>query len=172
MSKRATATTPSAERIGTGVGTGSGTGMPEFSRRLNLLFLEHRRSDGKEWTCRDVVEAIANGVSCAGKPIGTQGYSFSWTHLAHLKRGTATNPTRNVVVGLARFFGVSPSYLVDDESEAMDPVKALTIQMLHSDPELLEFTTSVTRLSAKQRSALFTAIRAFMDVDEVHDRSA
>jgi transcriptional regulator with XRE-family HTH domain len=70
--------------------------------RLNYLFETVRPEGGaREFTNAEV--AAATGVSA--------------TYVGYLRKGERDNPSVETVQALARFFGVRPSYFVDDEAD-------------------------------------------------------
>jgi transcriptional regulator with XRE-family HTH domain len=81
--------------------------VPAFADRLNHLFATVRAPSGREYTNAEA--ALATDVSA--------------TYIGYLRRGTRDNPSVETVRGLARFFGVRPSYLVDDEPDGDDTAK-------------------------------------------------
>lgn len=78
--------------------------MFSFADRLNKLFEQKLSNDGDQFSCREV--ARATGVSA--------------NLVSLLRRGApgGTNPSVAVVRALAEFFGVQPSYFLDEESPA------------------------------------------------------
>ena len=71
-----------------------------LAERLNRLFeIVRPRGEERQYTNSEV--AAATGVS--------------GTYIGYLRRGVRDNPSVDTVQALARFFGVRPSYLVDDD---------------------------------------------------------
>jgi transcriptional regulator with XRE-family HTH domain len=71
-----------------------------LTARLNYLFATVRPADEeREFTNSEV--AAETGVSAS--------------YIGYLRKGVRDNPSVDTVQALARFFGVRPSYLVDDE---------------------------------------------------------
>jgi transcriptional regulator with XRE-family HTH domain len=77
-----------------------------LAEKLNLLFQTvHPRNRG-EYSAEEVAQAIEE----MGGP--TISPSYIW----YLRTGRRDNPTRKHLEALARFFGVSPAYFLDDEA--------------------------------------------------------
>jgi len=72
-----------------------------FATKLNRLFEEKRKPDGSPYTQTEVVES-AKGI-------------LTRVYLWKLRKGTATNPGLHVIQALAKFFGVAPSYFLENE---------------------------------------------------------
>lgn len=78
---------------------------PWLARRLDLLFRSKHPAGGGEPSYAEVAEAIAD----AGGP------SLSSNYVYMLRTGRKTSPSHAMLTGLARYFEVPLSYLVDDE---------------------------------------------------------
>jgi transcriptional regulator with XRE-family HTH domain len=76
-----------------------------LASRLDRLFRTVRRPDGKSYTPADVAAVINEA---AGEQV------TSGTYVWQLRTGRRDNPTYKLLVGLSRFFGVSPAYFFDD----------------------------------------------------------
>lgn len=77
-------------------------GQSTIARRLNRLFeIVQPRGEERQYSNSEV--AAATGVS--------------GTYIGYLRRGVRDNPSVDTVQALARFFGVRPSYLVDDDAD-------------------------------------------------------
>jgi transcriptional regulator with XRE-family HTH domain len=85
-------------------------GQSTVAQRLNRLF-EIVRPRGAERQYSNSEVAAATGVS--------------GTYIGYLRRGVRDNPSVETVQALARFFGVRPSYLVDDD---VDDEQAASIE--------------------------------------------
>ena len=77
-----------------------------FALRLNRLFKEKRKPDGKPYSQTEVLD-------------GLQGV-LTRVYLWRLRKGLAMNPSLQVIAGLADFFAVNPGYFF----EADQPVTA------------------------------------------------
>ncbi len=81
-----------------------------FAERLDRLFSTmHPRHRG-EYSTQEVVD----GIAAQGGP------TISAVYLWQLRKGRRTNPTKEHLEALARFFGVSPSYFFDEEVSDID----------------------------------------------------
>jgi len=78
-----------------------------LARRLDNLFRSVRRPDGREYSHREVAEAITS----SGEPI-------SHSYIGQLRAGDKDNPTIKHLRALARFFGVPVEYFTNDEIAA------------------------------------------------------
>jgi transcriptional regulator with XRE-family HTH domain len=76
-----------------------------IAERLQYLFENKRKPDGKKYSYREAIRAI----EAAG------GTSISVGYLSQLVNGVRTNPMMDAIQGLAKFFGVPLSYF--DASE-------------------------------------------------------
>lgn len=102
-----------------------------FSARLDRLFKTIKRSDGREYSHREVAEAI----TAAGEPI-------SHTYVGQLRSGHKDNPTLRHMRALARFFGVPVEYFTSEQ------LGAAVDQELDLLAALQELRTKRTQLRA------------------------
>ncbi|MBS2546908.1 helix-turn-helix transcriptional regulator [Catenulispora sp. NL8] len=86
-----------------------------IAERLQYLFENKRKPDGKKYSYREAIRAIED----AG------GASISVGYLSQLVNGVRTNPMMDAVQGLAKFFGVPLSYFDEheDTEETNDQLK-------------------------------------------------
>jgi transcriptional regulator with XRE-family HTH domain len=85
-------------------------GPSTLADRLNRLFdLVRPNGDDRQFSNSEVATAT----------------NVSGTYIGYLRRGVRDNPSVETVQALARFFGVRPSYLVDDD---LDDDKAATTE--------------------------------------------
>ena len=76
-----------------------------IAERLQYLFENKRKPDGKKYSYREAIRAIeASG-----------GASISVGYLSQLVNGVRTNPMMDAIQGLAKFFGVPLSYFDEHE---------------------------------------------------------
>jgi transcriptional regulator with XRE-family HTH domain len=80
------------------------------------LFRTRRRSDGREYTYMDVAVKLNGAVEPS--------------HLSKIRNGKITNPGRDTLLALCRFFEVSPTYFfpeldlpLDKPAEPEDPLQ-------------------------------------------------
>ncbi len=78
-----------------------------LAQRLDNLFQSVRRSDGREYSHREIAEA----VTASGEPI-------SHSYIGQLRAGDKDNPTIKHLRALARFFGVPVEYFTNEEIAA------------------------------------------------------
>jgi ESX-1-secreted protein regulator len=76
-----------------------------LAERIDCLFRTHRSPRGREYTYREVANAVS----------GLDSVTFSPAYLWQLRTGAKDNPTIRHLEALARFFNVSPSYFFDEE---------------------------------------------------------
>ena len=76
-----------------------------LASRLDHLFRTIHPGRTKPWTPADVAEAINEA---AGEQV------TSGTYVWQLKTGRRDNPTYKLLIGLSRFFEVSPTYFFDE----------------------------------------------------------
>ncbi|AXH93570.1 helix-turn-helix domain-containing protein [Micromonospora aurantiaca] len=108
-----------------------GSAGQTLAQRLDNLFLSVRRPDGREYSHREVAEA----VTAAGEPI-------SHSYIGQLRAGDKDNPTIKHLRALARFFGVPVEYFTNEEI-ATDVDREL--RMLTALKELQIKTVSLRR---------------------------
>lgn len=75
---------------------------------LDTLFRSVRRADGQEYSHREVDRYVTNYL----------GHRVSDVYIGQLRRGDATDPRKSVMLGLARFFRVEPTYFMTSENLA------------------------------------------------------
>src|SRR4051794_22897931 len=76
-----------------------------LAEKLNHLFATVHPPGRGEFMLDEVAEAISQQGET----------SITAAYLSQMRRGQRTNPSKNVLEALARFFGVSPAYFFDDE---------------------------------------------------------
>lgn len=76
-----------------------------LAEKLNHLFATVHPPGRGEF----MLDEVADAISQQGETTITAAY------LSQLRRGQRTNPSKNVLEALARFFGVSPAYFFNDE---------------------------------------------------------
>jgi transcriptional regulator with XRE-family HTH domain len=76
-----------------------------IAERLQYLFENKRRPDGKKYSYREAIRAIEE----------SGGASISVGYLSQLVNGVRTNPMMDAIQGLAKFFGVPLSYFDEHE---------------------------------------------------------
>lgn len=75
-----------------------------FALRLNRLFKEKRKPDGKPYSQTEVLDGL-KGV-------------LTRVYLWRLRKGLALNPSFQVIAGLADFFAVNPGYFFESDRPA------------------------------------------------------
>jgi transcriptional regulator with XRE-family HTH domain len=95
-----------------------------LARRLNHLFRTIRPAEKKQHTPAEVAVAINEA---AGERV------TSGTYLWQLKTGRRDNPTFKVVLGLADFFGVSPTYFFEDADVGRGTMPPEVVAALQDD---------------------------------------
>ena len=76
-----------------------------IAERLQYLFENKRKPDGKKYSYREAIRAIED----------SGGASISVGYLSQLVNGVRTNPMMDAIQGLAKFFGVPLSYFDEHE---------------------------------------------------------
>ncbi len=77
--------------------------------RLKRLFEEKRKSDGTQYSQREIIEGLRGGIT----PV----------YLWKLSNGHACNPSMQVIRSLADFFGVDPGYFFESDALQVVPDK-------------------------------------------------
>jgi hypothetical protein len=80
-----------------------------LASKIDNLFRTKLNAKGREYSYRDVADAVSNRSG------SHRGEKISPAYVWSLRTGAKDNPTLHHVRGLARFFQVSPSYFLDDE---------------------------------------------------------
>jgi transcriptional regulator with XRE-family HTH domain len=108
-----------------------------LAEKLDYLFRVMRPKGGGEYTYRDVAQHINDA--------GT-GTTISSSYLWQLRRGEKTNPTIKHIEAIAKFFGVPPSYFLDDES-TQEITAQLELLAAMRDSNVREIATRASDLS-------------------------
>jgi len=107
-----------------------------FALRLNRLFEEKRKPDGKQYSQAEVLD-------------GARG-TLTRVYLWKLRNGRAVNPSLQVIQGLADFFAVDPGYFFET-----DEAKGASTEN-HAKDLAREISIRSARLSShEQRIVLF-----------------
>lgn len=81
--------------------------------KLRQLFDTIRRPEGEQYSDQDVADWITEHWDEFAEPDDNlQRRGVSNTYVGYLRRGLRKQVSASIVVGLARFFGVNPSYLL------------------------------------------------------------
>jgi transcriptional regulator with XRE-family HTH domain len=143
--------------------------VPEpLAARVDKLFQAVRRPDGREYSHREIAEAI----TAAGEPI-------SHSYIGQLRAGDKDNPTLRHLRALARFFGVPVEYFTSDvvaaevnrELDVLAALKELRVQTV----ALRQSVLPEAKRSLAQLSRIMDAIRELDQGDApgaTPDRSA
>lgn len=117
--------------------------MTSFAEKLDHLFLNRFKPDGKHYTYAEVV-ATSEG-------------RLTISHLSQLRNGTRNNPTYEVIQALVNVFGVEPNYFFDVlDTEGEEP----KLQVLEED--VLEIALRARNLDEDGKFAL-KSILDFME---------
>ncbi len=117
---------------------GAGEGSPEvaewggrvdFAQRLNRLFEQTTRPDGKRWT----LQYVADECTARGQAVTKQ-------YVLHLKSGVRSEPRLNLVEALADVFRVPVAYFTADFAGRMTS-DLLPLLVAMSDPRVRELLT-------------------------------
>jgi transcriptional regulator with XRE-family HTH domain len=95
-----------------------------LARRLDHLFRTVHPAERKSYTPDDVAKAINEA---AGERV------TSGTYLWQLRTGRRDNPTYKVILGLAGFFGVSPTYFFEDAAVERGTMPPEVVAALQND---------------------------------------
>lgn len=125
--------------------------MKEFADRLNLAFRTITQDDGSEYAPEDIQAATNKAITA----------SYIW----RLRSGKADNPTIKVVKLLSDFFGVQPSFFLDDFKQD-DAADSLQNQVLMRSAGLTTADQQILLEMAKQ----IKRVRAEYEQKEKEDR--
>ena len=108
-----------------------------LAAKLDYLFrVVHPKGRG-EYTYREVAQAINDAES---------GTTISASYVWQLRRGEKDNPTIRHIEAMARFFGVPPSYFLDDQAAA-DIAAQLELLASMRDNDVREIALRASDLS-------------------------
>jgi transcriptional regulator with XRE-family HTH domain len=108
-----------------------------LAEKLDYLFrVVHPKGRG-EYTYREVARAINHTES---------GTTISASYVWQLRRGEKDNPTIRHIEAIARFFGVPPSYFLDDQAAA-DIAAQLELLASMRDNDVREIALRASDLS-------------------------
>ena len=116
---------------------------------VDKLFNEHRKPDGREYSCQEVSKAL-NGELDA-------------SYIAKVRRGVIKNPGRDALMLLCRFFQVPSSYffpeleaLTSSEDTPGDKPKELlraAFRSMDLSPNVQEYLEGIINALGQQRKA-------------------
>lgn len=115
--------------------------MSTVAELVEDLFRTHCRPDGREYTNREVSLALDGQVEPS--------------HLSKLRNGRITNPGRDTLLLLCRFFNVSPSYFFPE----LD-MSQINEASEHPQAEALHVALRSSGLSPQVQEKLEALIRA------------
>jgi transcriptional regulator with XRE-family HTH domain len=120
-----------------------------FADRLNFLFETVRpQGETREYTNSEVAAAT----------------DISGSYVGYLRKGIRDNPSVETVQALARFFGVRPSYFVDDERDTEHAVAVeaqLRLLQALNDPGIKRL--AMRAAEAELSPAALDAVTAMID---------
>jgi transcriptional regulator with XRE-family HTH domain len=131
-----------------------------LARRLDHLFRTAHPADRKRYTPAEVATALNEA---AGERV------TSGTYLWQLRTGRRDNPTYKVILGLADFFRVSPTYFFEDrvvERGAMPPEVAAALQ----DDAVRDIALRAAGLSERSLQVIAETVSLARERDEAHRR--
>lgn len=120
---------------------------PTLAEKLNHL-LSTVPVAGEQLTS----EGLARAVSALGSD-----HKLSADYVRKLRRGEMNNPTVRVVEGIAKVFGVRPSYFTDNDEETVSLHTDLALAAALRDKNIRSLALRTSQLSA-------SSIRAIMDI--------
>ncbi len=120
--------------------------------RLNYLFIIVHPRDRDEYTLEEAVTGMAE----------RRGTSITSAYLSQLRKGQRTNPSREILEGLADFFGVNPSYFFDEEV-AQTVAAELELYRVMQDAEVRRIALRLPDLSPANLRAIDGIIEQFLE---------
>ncbi len=133
------------------------TGQPSsLADKLNGLFTRVLSPNGDEFTLEEVVAGIRAERGIDG---GTISVSYLW----QLRKGLRTNPTLRHLEVLARFFGVSLAYFLDESSYRRIEDQLASIALLRDQ--------SVHRVAARAAGLSPDSLQAIAQMIEMARRA-
>jgi transcriptional regulator with XRE-family HTH domain len=124
-----------------------------LASRLDHLFRTIHPGRGKPFTPAHVAEAINDA---AGEQI------TSSTYVWQLRTGRRDNPTYKLLIGLSRFFGVSPTYFFDEAETERGAIPAEVALALKDDAvrDIALRSAGLSERSLKVIADTVTGVRA------------
>jgi len=124
--------------------------------KLNGLFTRVLSPNGDEFTLEEVVAGVR-------AERGVEGATISVSYLWQLRKGLRTNPTLRHLEVLARFFGVSLAYFLDESSYRRIEDQLASIALLRDQ--------SVHRVAARAAGLSPDSLRAIAQMIEMARRA-
>ena len=129
-----------------------GTPAPRsLAGKVEWLFQNHTRPDGSPYSLREVEEGAAQ-----------LGHRISAASLRKIRQGQTRNPGYRAVVVLARFFGVSVTWLMEDAGGVEDACSPLPpsadVALLSATPEVTEIARRVSCFDTEVQRAVLALV--------------
>ncbi|WP_042366849.1 helix-turn-helix domain-containing protein [Streptacidiphilus neutrinimicus] len=118
----------------------SGTPQGSIAKRLQWLFENVHPSGRGPYTPTEVAQGIREAA-------GEQGTTLGASTIAALRSGARDNPSSETLRALAGFFGVKPSYFLDDEEAAEHTQAKVTAIAAMIDNQVLSVALRAKGLS-------------------------
>jgi transcriptional regulator with XRE-family HTH domain len=131
-----------------------------LARRLDHLFRTVHPAGRKGYTPAEVAAAVNEA---AGERV------TSGTYLWQLRTGRRDNPTYKVILGLADFFGISPTYFFEDaavDRGAMPP----EVEAALRDDKVRDIALRAAGLSERSLQVISETISLARERDQAHHR--
>jgi transcriptional regulator with XRE-family HTH domain len=106
-------------------------------------------------------EELAKAVTALGDD-----YSLSTDYVRRLRRGAMTNPSLRILQGLARVYGIPPSYFTDDDEAAAELREQLPLLAALRDHKIRSLALRTSKLSASGVQALIGIVAALEQEQE------
>lgn len=132
-----------------------------LARRLDHLFRNVHPAAKKGYTPAHVAAAINK---TAGERV------TSGTYLWQLRTGRRDNPTYKVILGLADFFGVSPTYFFDDHVVARGVMPPEVVAALQDDA-VRDIALRAAGLSERSLEVIAETVSLARERDEARGRA-
>ena len=120
-----------------------------LSQKIDWLFDNIHRPDGKEYTYQEVENATRE-----------LGYPISAPYIWNLRKGKSDNPSWMVLQTLARFFGISVTYFYD-ESLNDEKLRMVKLEALMNLKDVEEIAFRASKMTTHKRKTLLEMMRAF-----------
>jgi transcriptional regulator with XRE-family HTH domain len=132
-----------------------------LAAKLDYLFRVMRPKGGGEYTYREVAQQINDSGTAT---------TISASYLWQLRRGEKTNPTIKHIEAIAKFFGVPPSYFLDDTA-AEQITAQLELLAAMRDNDVREIATRVSDLSPNALKMIKNVIENARELEGLTDNS-
>ncbi|WP_052589643.1 hypothetical protein [Luteipulveratus mongoliensis] len=123
-------------------------GVPRLAIKLNWLMANIRNADGSKATSESIAAYLTE-----------RGISASTSSIGHLRTGYRSNPSWQILDGIADYFGIPGQYWSDDAVEQAVRMDVARLDNTYR-PERAELVARIAALSPEQLRSFTRAVDA------------